>query len=166
MRHPKEAVCRSVDGFSQDQTVTRYATFDDLRGYCVNSANPVGRLVLYVCGYRDEERQRLSDYTCTALQLANFWQDVTVDYAKDRIYLPLEDLRAFSVTEQQIAGATMHAGVHRLDEVRSAARAGMVRSRTSRWQENWIRNLPSISNCSPGAGRRYSTPSKLKDMTC
>ena len=63
----------------------------------------MGRLVLYVCGYRDEERQRLSDYTCTALQLANFWQDVTVDYLKNRVYLPLEDLRAFGVTEQQIA---------------------------------------------------------------
>ena len=74
---------------------------------CVDTASirliRLDELVLYVCGYRDEERQRLSDYTCTALQLANFWQDVIVDYAKNRIYLPLEDLRAFGVTEQQIA---------------------------------------------------------------
>ncbi len=57
--------------------------------YCRYSANPVGRLVLYLCGYADEARQPLSDATCTALQLANFWQDVTVDLRKDRIYLPL-----------------------------------------------------------------------------
>jgi squalene synthase HpnC len=100
---PKKPFADLLKAFRQDQTVGRYPTFDDLRGYCVNSADPVGRLVLYVCGYRDDERQRLADYTCTALQLANFWQDVTVDYAKNRIYLPLEDLRAFGVTEQQIA---------------------------------------------------------------
>jgi phytoene/squalene synthetase len=59
--------------------------------------------VLYVCGYRDAERQALSDFTCTALQLANFWQDVSPDYANGRIYLPLEDLRRFGVTEDDIA---------------------------------------------------------------
>ncbi len=89
--------------FRQDQTVTRYATFDDVLGYCKNSANPVGHLVLYLCGYRDAERQQLSDYTCTALQLANFWQDVAVDYDKGRIYLPLESLAKFGVTESDIA---------------------------------------------------------------
>jgi squalene synthase HpnC len=89
--------------FVQDQRVRRYATYADVEAYCVNSANPVGRLVLYLCGYRDSERQRLSDFTCTALQLANFWQDVIVDYAKDRIYLPLEDLARFGCTEEQIA---------------------------------------------------------------
>jgi phytoene/squalene synthetase len=59
--------------------------------------------VLYLCGYHDAERQQLSDYTCTALQLANFWQDVSVDYAKGRIYLPLEDLQRYSVTEEDLA---------------------------------------------------------------
>ena len=59
--------------------------------------------MLYVCGYRDAERQALSDFTCTALQLANFWQDVSVDYSNGRIYLPLEDLRRFGVTEDDIA---------------------------------------------------------------
>ena len=58
--------------------------------------------MLYLGGYRDDERQRLSDYTCTALQLANFWQDVSADYAKSRIYLPLEDLRRFGVSEDEI----------------------------------------------------------------
>jgi len=89
--------------FRQDQTVTRYETFEDLLGYCLNSANPVGHLVLHVCGYRDTERQKLSDFTCTALQLANFWQDVSVDYAKGRIYLPLESLRRFGVSEADLA---------------------------------------------------------------
>jgi squalene synthase HpnC len=82
--------------------VARYETFDDLLGYCHYSANPVGHLVLYLCGYRDPERQQLSDFTCTALQLANFWQDVSTDYDKGRIYLPLEDLKRFQVSEDDI----------------------------------------------------------------
>jgi squalene synthase HpnC len=90
--------------FRHDQTVTRFETFDDVLAYCRYSANPVGHLVLYLCGYSDAERQQLSDYTCTALQLANFWQDVFVDYGKGRIYLPLEDLRRFGVTGEDIAG--------------------------------------------------------------
>ena len=88
--------------FRQDQTVTRFQTFDSVLAYCRYSANPVGHLVLYLCGYHDAERQQLSDFTCTALQLANFWQDVSVDYAKGRIYLPLEDLRRYSVSEEDI----------------------------------------------------------------
>jgi len=78
-----------ITAFIQDQTVTRYSNWDEVDAYCVNSANPVGRLVLMLCGYRDEERFQMSDATCTALQLANFWQDVTVDLRKDRVYLPL-----------------------------------------------------------------------------
>jgi squalene synthase HpnC len=89
--------------FRQDQTVTRFETFDDVLGYCRYSANPVGHLVLYLCGYNDAERQQLSDYTCTALQLANFWQDVALDYQKGRIYVPLEDLRRYGVTGEDIA---------------------------------------------------------------
>jgi squalene synthase HpnC len=89
--------------FRQDQTVTRFETFNNVLDYCRYSANPVGHLVLYLCGYRDPERQQLSDCTCTALQLANFWQDISADYAKGRIYLPLEDMRHFSVTEKDIA---------------------------------------------------------------
>lgn len=81
-----------IRAFVQDQTVSRYRTWEELFEYCRYSANPVGRLVLYLCGYSDPGRQRLSDATCTALQLANFWQDVTVDLAKDRVYLPLDVL--------------------------------------------------------------------------
>jgi squalene synthase HpnC len=87
---PIEPFDRLIRAFEQDQKVTRYRNFDELFGYCVNSANPVGHLVLYLGGYRDSHRQELSDYTCTALQLANFWQDVTVDLDKNRVYLPLD----------------------------------------------------------------------------
>ncbi len=100
---PRHEFSDLLIAFRQDQTITRFETFDDVLAYCRYSANPVGHLVLYLCGYKDAERQQLSDYTCTALQLANFWQDVTVDYAKGRVYLPLEDLRRYSVTEDDIA---------------------------------------------------------------
>lgn len=100
---PRDPFANLLKAFRQDQTVTRYQTFDDLLGYCVNSANPVGRLVLYACGYSDAQRQELSDFTCTALQLANFWQDVSVDYGKGRVYLPIEDLTRFGVQENAIA---------------------------------------------------------------
>jgi squalene synthase HpnC len=100
---PKHEFSDLLIAFRQDQTVTRFETFDDVLAYCHYSADPVGHLVLYVCGYRDSERQQFSDFTCTALQLANFWQDVSVDYGKGRIYLPLEDLRRFGVSEEDIA---------------------------------------------------------------
>jgi squalene synthase HpnC len=100
---PKHEFSDLLTAFRQDQTVTRFETFNDVLAYCRYSANPVGHLVLYLCGYHDAERQQLSDYTCTALQLANFWQDVTIDYSKGRIYLPLEDLRQYSVTEKDLA---------------------------------------------------------------
>ena len=80
-----------IDAFVQDQTVTRYDTWEQVLDYCTRSADPVGRLVLYMAGHRDEERQRLSDATCTALQLANFWQDVRRDIIeRDRVYIPRE----------------------------------------------------------------------------
>ncbi len=79
-----------LSAFQQDVVVTRYETWDDLLDYCRRSANPVGRLVLRVAGYRDPALDRWSDATCTALQLANFWQDLGVDYARGRIYLPTE----------------------------------------------------------------------------
>jgi squalene synthase HpnC len=100
---PQQTFADLLKAFRQDQSVTRYASFEDLLAYCRYSANPVGHLVLHVCGYSDPERQQLSDLTCTALQLANFWQDVSVDYGKGRIYLPLEDLQRYGVTEAVIA---------------------------------------------------------------
>jgi squalene synthase HpnC len=100
---PQHEFSDLLRAFRADQTTTRYPRFDDVLAYCRYSANPVGHLVLYLCGYRDAERQALSDRTCTALQLANFWQDVSVDYAKGRIYLPLEDLRRYGVSEDDLA---------------------------------------------------------------
>jgi squalene synthase HpnC len=100
---PRQPFADLLRAFRQDQKVTRYATFDDVIGYCRYSANPVGHLVLYLSGYRDQERQELSNFTCSALQLANFWQDVSVDFSKGRIYLPLEDLARFGVAEGDIA---------------------------------------------------------------
>ena len=96
LRHsiPQESFADLIGAFVQDQTVTRYRTYPQLLDYCVRSANPVGRLVLHVCGYRDAERRALADATCTALQLANFWQDVTVDLDKGRVYIPEEDMIA------------------------------------------------------------------------
>ena len=100
---PQKPFADLLVAFRQDQNVPRYESMDDVLGYCVNSANPVGRLVLYACGYRDPEMFRLSDDTCTALQLANFWQDVSSDYGRGRIYLPLADMRKYQVDEATIA---------------------------------------------------------------
>ena len=99
---PKQPFRDLLKAFRQDQTVKRYATWDAVIEYCVYSANPVGRLVLYLCGYRDEPRQHLSDATCTALQLANFWQDVSRDLDKGRIYIPLDIAASHGVSETNI----------------------------------------------------------------
>jgi squalene synthase HpnC len=100
---PIEPFLDLISAFEHDQLVRRYETFAELLDYCRRSANPVGRLVLYVCDYRDAERQRLSDFTCTALQLTNFWQDVRRDLLElDRIYIPGESMRRFGVDEQQL----------------------------------------------------------------
>ena len=99
---PKKPFADLLKAFRQDQTTKRYSNWDEVIGYCVNSANPVGRLVLYLCGYRDEERQKLSDATCTALQLANFWQDVSRDLDIGRIYIPLDASTAQGLSESDI----------------------------------------------------------------
>jgi squalene synthase HpnC len=103
---PKEPFADLLTAFRQDQTVARYASMADVLAYCRYSANPVGRLVLHACGEADEERFRLSDATCSALQLANFWQDVAGDYARGRIYLPQDDMRLWGVTDQMIGAGT------------------------------------------------------------
>jgi squalene synthase HpnC len=130
---PKQTFVDLLTAFRQDQRVSRYSTFDDVLNYCHYSANPVGHLVLYVCGYRDAERQTLSDYTCTALQLANFWQDVSVDYAKGRIYIPGEDLRRFGVSENDIAA-----------QRNTATFCDMMRFEVARAHEWFRRGLPLI----------------------
>ncbi|MEX0683129.1 MAG: squalene synthase HpnC [Dehalococcoidia bacterium] len=99
---PIEPFLRLIEANRRDQSVARYATFDQLLDYCSYSANPVGHIVLYIFGYRDIERQRLSDATCTALQLTNFCQDVTVDFGMGRVYIPQEDLDRFNVSEDDL----------------------------------------------------------------
>lgn len=96
---PVELFQRLLAAFRADVSVRRYETFTDVLDYCSNSANPVGRIVLLLCGYRDETLFGWSDAICTALQLTNFWQDVSVDLDKDRVYIPSEDLRQFGVSE-------------------------------------------------------------------
>jgi squalene synthase HpnC len=90
--------------FCQDQVKTHYDTWDETVEYSRYSANPVGRLVLMICGYRDEERALLSDKVCTALQLANFWQDAVRDSEIPRRYIPAEYMQSFNVAEGQIEG--------------------------------------------------------------
>ncbi len=100
---PIEPFLDLLTAFRQDQSVHRYADWDAVLGYCRYSANPVGRLVLHLCGIRDAERQQLSDATCTALQLANFWQDVHRDLDKDRIYIPLDVLAAHGLSPADLS---------------------------------------------------------------
>jgi squalene synthase HpnC len=91
-----------ISAFEQDQVITEYQTYDQLLDYCTRSANPVGHLVLYVAGSYTEENARLADRTCTALQLANFWQDVSRDLAIGRLYLPRADRERFGVLESDL----------------------------------------------------------------
>ncbi len=91
-----------LTAFKMDVTIKRHAQFKDLLFYCHHSANPVGRLILLLFGYREEKLMLLSDKICTALQLANFWQDIAVDLKKNRIYLPQEDLAQFQYSEAEL----------------------------------------------------------------
>ncbi len=121
-----------IKAFEQDQHVARYQTYDALFEYCQWSANPVGRLVLGLCGYSDERRQMLSDATCTGLQLANFWQDVTVDWDKDRVYLPGardEDIAARQFTPEFRAAMMEGVSVARNCFEKGLALPGMVNRR-------------------------------------
>jgi len=104
---PAEPFEHLLDAFEQDQRVARYATWPQLLDYCRRSANPVGRLVLMICGYRDEKRMALADRTCTALQLANFWQDVRDDLlTRQRIYVPA-DVAAAHALDLEALGVGM-----------------------------------------------------------
>ncbi|BEV15981.1 squalene synthase HpnC [Herbaspirillum sp. DW155] len=95
-----------LSAFRQDVVTTRYPRYTDLLDYCHRSANPVGCLMLHLYGAATEENLRNSDAICSALQLINFWQDVAIDWQKSRIYLPLEDLQRFGITEDDIARAS------------------------------------------------------------
>lgn len=91
-----------ISAFEQDQTVMEYANFEDLRDYCRRSADPVGRIVLYLCGQFTEQHAAWSDSICTGLQLANFWQDVSRDLKIGRIYLPSDDCERFGYSHAEL----------------------------------------------------------------
>jgi phytoene synthase len=101
---PRQLFVDLLEAFAQDVTKKRYADFDELAHYCRRSANPVGRLLLHLFKRTDESSLAQSDSICTALQLTNFWQDVSIDYAKARVYLPQDEMRQFGVSEAHIAG--------------------------------------------------------------
>ncbi|MBM3939357.1 MAG: squalene synthase HpnC [SAR202 cluster bacterium] len=123
-----------IEANRMDQRQARFATYADLLRYCDHSANPVGHMVLYVLGDRTAESQRLSDATCTALQLANFWQDVRRDYEKGRIYLPMEDMARFGCGEAEIR-----------DGVASNAFRDLLRFEVERTRRLFEEGLPLIS---------------------
>jgi squalene synthase HpnC len=99
---PRAPFDRLIAANRQDQTVTRYGTFDDLLAYCDLSANPVGELVLHLCRSTTPEHIALSDATCTGLQLVEFWQDLGEDAARGRVYVPREDLVRFGYDEERL----------------------------------------------------------------
>jgi squalene synthase HpnC len=135
-----------LDAFRSDVTVRRYESFEDVLAYCRNSANPVGRLVLLLFGYKNEEMMGWSDRICTALQLTNFWQDLSIDVEKDRIYIPLEDLRRFNVGEQDI-----------LQKRPSTALRDLMEFQVQRTKDLFEQGRPLLSN----VGRDLSLEMKL-----
>ena len=105
---PCELLQNLLAAFRADVTVRRYETYEDILAYCRNSANPIGRILLLLLNYRSEVMMQLSDSICTALQLTNFLQDVSVDLQKDRIYLPLEDMEEFDYREEDLINQNMN----------------------------------------------------------
>jgi phytoene synthase len=96
-----------LSAFRQDVTVTRYAAWGEVMDYCRRSANPIGRLVLRIAGYRDARLDGWSDAICTALQLTNFWQDLKIDFDRGRVYIPEEEMRAHGAAPADLAGGAM-----------------------------------------------------------
>jgi squalene synthase HpnC len=130
---PLPPFLRLIEANRRDQRTDRYQTFDELLDYCSYSANPVGRLVLYVFGYRDEAHARLADNTCTALQLANFWQDVRRDLKMGRVYIPLEDMARFGYSGADLAARKVTPEFRRL-----------MRFEVKRTREYFAHGLPLI----------------------
>jgi squalene synthase HpnC len=113
-RIPAQPLLDLIQANRQDQLVTRYQTFDELARYCELSANPVGQIVLHVFGVATPKRIALSDSICTALQLAEHWQDVAEDLGNDRIYLPAQDMERYGCTEADLAAPTVSPAVRQL----------------------------------------------------
>ena len=156
---PREPFENLISAFEQDQSVQNYETFDQLVDYCRRSANPVGRLVLYLCRQATKESFRWSDSICTGLQLANFWQDVSRDLDIGRIYLPQEDLRRFGYSSEELQARVTNQAFLNLMEFQVA--------RARRWLAPWSdRGLPElapfpvrmqvdIESCLPAAAKEF-----------
>jgi squalene synthase HpnC len=127
-----------LTAFTQDQHVTHYATFEDLLGYCKNSANPVGRIVLHLFECHNEESGALSDSICTALQLANFWQDVTRDLDLGRVYLPEEDRVRFGYPDDSLRRREF-----------TPAFAELMRFEVERTRDLFFRGYPLVDRVPP-----------------
>jgi squalene synthase HpnC len=117
-----------VSAFRQDVTVTRYANFDEVLAYCRRSANPVGRLLLALYRAQTPANFDASDAICTGLQLTNFWQDIAIDWQKNRVYLPQDDLRRFGVSDDHIAQARVDDGWRALLAFEVARARGLLES--------------------------------------
>lgn len=120
-----------LSAFKQDVVKRRYANFDEVLDYCARSANPVGRLILLLFGYRDEHLHQLSDHICTGLQLANFWQDVAVDIKKDRVYLPQDEMATYGVSVDDLRAGRF-----------SEAYAALLKFQVARTRELFARGRP------------------------
>ena len=122
-----------ISAFEQDQSITEYMAYEQLLDYCTRSANPVGHLVLYVAGAFDGENARLADATCTALQLANFWQDVARDFDMGRVYLPREDREHFGYGDDDLEARRF-----------TTAFAALLRFEVDRTRDLFYRGIPLI----------------------
>jgi squalene synthase HpnC len=135
---PPQPFLDLLAAFEQDQIVKRYDTFEQLLDYCRCSANPVGRLVLYLCESFDAERAALSDHICTALQLANFWQDVERDFAIGRVYLPREDREHFGYGDDDLSARRF-----------TLAFAELMRFQVQRTRDLFSRGMPLVERMPP-----------------
>ena len=126
---PAEPFLRLIEANRRDQTQVRHENFDSLLAYCTYSATPVGQIILQLYRYRSQKMIELSNYTCTALQLANFWQDVSRDFDKGRIYIPISDMNHYGIDESMIRDRDANAQFRALmkfqvDRTRDLFRAG------------------------------------------
>ena len=145
---PQQPFSDLVSAFEQDQAVSEYETFDQLIDYCRRSANPVGRLVLSLCGQANEQNFRWSDSICTGLQLANFWQDVSRDLDIGRIYLPLDDLRQFRYSRDELQQRVTNEAFLELMKFEV--------ERARKWLSPWRdKSLPELAHFSVAVAGRY-----------
>ena len=155
-----------LSAFEQDVSVTRYATWDDVLDYCRRSANPVGRIVLRLSGYRSEALDHASDAVCTALQLTNFWQDLAVDWSRGRLYVPEEIWRAHGADPRDLdRGTWTPAWRGRAAKTAASARG---RCSTAAARSATASAVACATSCAPpgSAARAFSNGSSSTTSTC